>query len=70
MFDIGPCVTIHIHMKAPWSHWHGKLFDFHREAIKDQGKIKRVLLRGPAEAPLLLEMLNDWLLAGEIYLRP
>jgi len=57
-------------MKAPWSHWHGKLFDFHREAIKDQGKIKRVLLRGPAEAPLLLEMLNDWLLAGEIYLRP
>jgi hypothetical protein len=75
MFELGlePCVSVHIHMKAPWSHYCDGLFNhdsFHRKPITDHSQIKKVLLRGPVEAPTLIEMLNDWLLAGEIYLRP
>jgi hypothetical protein len=71
--SLEPCVTVHMHMKAPWSYYYDGLFNhdsFHKKPIADRSQIKKVLLRGPAKAPLLLEMLNDWLLAGEIYLRP
>jgi hypothetical protein len=75
MFDLSlePCATVHIHMKAPWSYYYDGLFNsdsFHKKPINDHTQIKKVLLCGPAKAPLPLGMLNDWLLAGEIYLRP